>query len=60
MLPEKDQATTIGNMYRKFGEVQLHGFALHKQTNRQTYSSQYFSPLLGVKKTTVNHLYSKK
>ena len=50
-VPEEDQATDIGNMHKKFGKGRAcdSRYILsdrqtdrHRQTDRQTHSSQYF------------------
>jgi len=47
----QEQATAIGNMHRKFGEVQTSGFrdmlADRKNRHTQTHLSQYFMLLPG-------------
>jgi len=45
-VPEEDRATDIGNMHKKFGKDRVFGsgdILAGRQTDRQTYSSQYFA-----------------
>ena len=45
-MAEKDQATDIGNMHKKFGKdraCRSGDILMDRQTDRQTYSSQYFA-----------------
>ena len=49
-MPEKDQATDIGNKHKKFGKDRTRGSGdiladrqTDTHTDRQTYSSQYFA-----------------
>jgi len=50
------QATDIGNMHKKFGKDRMCGSGdILRQTDRQTYSSQYFAtvPVGEVKKVKI-------
>ena len=45
-MPEEDRATDVGNMHKQFGNDGACGsgdILADRQTDRQTYSSQYFA-----------------
>jgi len=51
MLPGKNQATAIGNMHKKFGEL---GLAVSEQTDRHTVQRAYMQRSLTASTSTHN------